>query len=111
VPRARSLAESGGSLRAALILAAVAAVIVVLDLFSAGVRYACLGLIVAIAALTSYERRRPGSGWWDILVIGAGVSILGALLSGAAEIVGGILALAGGALIIIAAAIGFPPGE
>ena len=109
--RARSLSESGGGLRAALILAAAAAVVVMLDLFSAGIRDACLGLIVAVAALTSPERRRAGSGWWDILIVGAGISILGALLSGAAEVVGGILALVGGVLVIAAAAIGFPPGE
>jgi hypothetical protein len=109
--RAPSLSESGGDLRAALILAVVAAVVVMFDLFTSGIRYACLGVIVAVGALTATERRRAGSGWWDIFAIGAGISILGALLSGAAEVVGGILALIGGALIIAAAAIGFPPGD
>jgi len=111
VPRARSLSESGGGLRAGLILAAAAAAVEMLDLFSAGIRYVCLAAIVAVAALTAAERRRVGSGWWDILIVGAGSSILGALLSGAAEVVGGILALVGGVLVIAAAAIGFPPGE
>jgi len=82
-----------------------------LDLFSAGIRYACLALVAAVAALTFSERRRAGSGWWDIFAVGIGVSLLGALLSGAAETVGGILALLGGTLIIAAAAVGFPPGE
>jgi hypothetical protein len=111
VPRARGLSESGGGLRAALILAAGAAVVVMLDLFSPGIRYACLGVIVAVAAVTWPERRRAGSGWWDIFTVGTGISLLAALLSGAAETVGGILALVGGVLIIAAATIGFPPGE
>lgn len=106
-----TLSESGGSLRAALITAAIATVIVSLDLFSAGVRWALLGLIVAIALLTSSERRRPGSGWWDIYVAGAGIAILGALLAGADETVGGIVAIIGGVIILTACAIGFPPGE
>jgi hypothetical protein len=106
-----TLSERGGSLRAALIAAAIATVIVSLDLFSAGIRWACLALIVVIAALTSSERRRPGSGWWDIYVAGAGVAILGALLAGADETVGGIVAIVGGAMLLVACAVGFPPGE
>jgi hypothetical protein len=109
--RVRGLSESGGTLRAALILAAAAGAVVMLDLFSAGIRWACLGLIVLVGIATASERRRAGSGWWDIYIAGAGVSILGALLSGAADTVGGILALVGGVLVIGAAAIGFPPGE
>ncbi len=106
-----TLSDRGGSLRAALITAAVATVIVSLDLFSAGVRWVCLAVIVGIGALCSSERRRRGSGWWDIYVAGAGVAILGALLAGAEATVGGILALIGGALILVACTIGFPPGE
>jgi hypothetical protein len=107
----RGLSEAGGTLRLALIGAAAAAVVVMLGLFSSGVRYGCLGLVALVVFLTAPERRRTGSGWWDILIAGFGVSVLGALLSEAAETVGGILALGGGAMIIIAATIGFPPGE
>ena len=106
-----TLSEGGGSLRAALITAAIATVIVSLDIFSTGVRWACLGVIVVIAALTSSERRRPGSGWWDIYVAGTGVAVLGALLAGADETVGGIVAIIGGAILLVACVIGFPPGE
>lgn len=107
----RTLSEGGGSLRFALIAAAAAAIFVMLDLASSGVRWGCLVVVAAVAAITLPERRRIGSGWWDIMVVGLGASILGALLSGAAENVGGILALVGGVLIVGAAAIGFPPGE
>lgn len=109
--RRQPLADSGGSLRAALLLAAAAAVVIMLDLFSAGVRWGCVALLAAVAAFTLPERRRVGSGWWDIFVLGLGVTILAGLLSGAAETLGGILALVGGALVVAAAAIGFPPGE
>jgi hypothetical protein len=109
--RSQPLADSGGVLRAVLIVAAVAAALVILDLFSSGVRWGCLALLAAIAIFTSSERRRAGSGWWDIYVVGLGISILGGLLAGAAATLGGILALAGGALIVVASAIGFPPGD
>ncbi len=82
-----------------------------LDLFSSGVRWGCVAALAAVAVYTSPERRRAGSGWWAIFVVGLGISILAGLLAGAAETVGGILALVGGALVIIASAIGFPPGE
>ncbi len=105
------LADSGGSLRAALILAALAAAVIMLDLFSTAARWGCVAVIAAVAAFTLPERRRVGSGWWEIFAVGLGVTVLAGLLSGAAETLGGILALVGGALIIVAAAIGFPPGE
>lgn len=109
--RPQPLADSGGALRAALILAAAAAAVILLDLFSSGARWGCVAVLVAVAVYTSPERQRAGSGWWDIFVVGLGISILAGLISGAAETVGGILALVGGALVIVAAAIGFPPGD
>ena len=106
-----TLSGSGGSLRAALIAAALATVVVALGLFSAGVRWGCLAVLVAIAVITSGERRRRGSGWWDIYAVGVGVSVLGAVIAGASDGVGGIAALIGGAVILISCVIGFPPGE
>jgi hypothetical protein len=111
VRRPQPLAESGGTLRLALLVAAAAAASIVLDLFSAGVRWGCVGVLALVAALTSPERQRVGSGWWDIFVVGLGITILGGLLAGAAATLGGILALVGGAMILVACAIGFPPGE
>ncbi|MDX6638783.1 MAG: hypothetical protein QOJ01_2294 [Solirubrobacterales bacterium] len=109
--RPQPLADSGGALRAVLILAIAAVLVVMLDLFSSSVRWGCLGVVAAVAAFTSPERQRVGSGWWDIFVVGLGVSVLAALLSGAAATLGGILALAGGALVVVASVLGFPPGE
>jgi hypothetical protein len=111
VRRPQPLADSGGALRALLIVAIAAAVVIMLDLFSGGVRWGCVAVLAAVAVFTSPERQRAGSGWWDIFAVGLGITILAGLLAGAAATLGGVLALVGGALIIVASAIGFPPGE
>lgn len=109
--RPPELSESGGGLRLALIVAAAAAIIVALDVFSTPVRIACLAILVAVVAITAGERRRLGSGWWDLLSVGVALSIAGAAISGAAETLGGIVAIAGAALVLVGATIGFQPGE
>jgi hypothetical protein len=107
----QALPDSGGWLRLGLIAAGLAAIVLMFDLFPAGVRYACLGVIVAVAALTSGERRRAGSGWWDLFTAGAALSIVGVVLAAGLATIGGIIALAGAVLVVAGAAIGFPPGE
>jgi hypothetical protein len=104
------LSESGGVLRLALVVAAAAAIAVALDLFSTGVRIACLAVLVGVLAITSGERRRLGSGWWDLFAVGTAVSIAGALIALAAATLGGIIAIVGAALVLVGATIGFPPG-
>ncbi len=52
-----------------------------------------------------------GSGWWDIMAIGFAISVAGAGLAQVAETPGGIVAVVGAALILVAATIGFPPGD
>ena len=54
------LSESGGGLRLAMIVAAVAAVIVALDLFSTWLRVACLAVLAGVLVVTS--RRAPARG-------------------------------------------------
>jgi hypothetical protein len=93
------------------VVGALAAILIALDLFPTAVRVACLGVLVIVLVITSGERRRLGSGWWDLLATGTALSILGALLAQAAETAGGIIAIAGAALILVGATIGFPPGE
>ena len=90
---------------------ALAAILIALDLFSTAFRVACLGVHVIVLVITSGERRRLGSGWWDLLAAGTALSIVGALLAQAAATAGGIIAIAGAALILVGATIGFPPGE
>jgi hypothetical protein len=109
--RPPELAESGGSLRLALIVASVATVIVAIDVFSTAVRIGCLAVEAVVLVLTSGERRRAGSGWWDLFAAGVLISIVGAVLAQAASTAGGIVAIAGAALVLVAATLGFPPGE
>jgi hypothetical protein len=109
--RPPELSESGGTLRLALLVAAVAAILVALDLFSTAVRVACLAVLAAVLGITAGERRRLGSGWWDLVAAGTVLSIAGALLAQAAATAGGIIAIAGAALVLVGATIGFPPGE
>jgi hypothetical protein len=94
-----------------MIVAAVAAVIIALDLFSTALRVACLVVVAGVLVVTSRERRRAGSGWWDIMSVGLVVSIVGAALAQAADTAGGIVAVVGAALILVGATLGFPPGE
>jgi hypothetical protein len=57
--------EDGSSqtaLRAALVVAAVAALIILAGLFGDAVRYVCLGLIVLAALFCAGERRQPAGG-------------------------------------------------
>ncbi|MDQ2676228.1 MAG: hypothetical protein M3Y34_05415, partial [Actinomycetota bacterium] len=97
---------SQSALRTALVLAALAAVVILVGLFSDAVRYACLGVIVLATAITAGERSRQGGGWWTVLGIGAALSAIGAGISELSETVGGLIAVAGGVLVVIAAAIG-----
>ena len=68
-------------------------------------------VLAGVLAITSGERRRAGSGWWDIMAVGFVISVAGAALAQVAETPGGIVAVVGAALILVAATIGFPPGE
>jgi hypothetical protein len=88
-----------------------AAIIVALDVLPTAVRIGCLAILVAMVAITAGERRRLGSGWWDVLTVGVVLSIAGAVIAIAAATLGGIVAIAGAALVLVGATIGFPPGE
>ncbi len=95
-------------LRFALVTATVCAVIVLAGILPEVVRYACVGAIVAVAALTITERRREGGGWWLLLGAGALLSAVGAGLAELSDTVGGLIAITGGALVVIACTIGYP---
>ena len=95
----------------ALIVTGAAAIIIATDLFSTGVRVGCLVVQVGMLVLTAGERRRVGSGWWDLMAGGVAKSVVGAALAQAASTFGGIVAIAGAALVLVGVTLGFPPGE
>jgi uncharacterized membrane protein HdeD (DUF308 family) len=105
---AKSSLTSDTVLRVALVVAGIAAFVVVLGVFGAGVRVACL-VLIALAALVALPLRpRDGGGWWWILAGGAAASIAGAIIAQPSPTLGGLIALLGGIAVIIGAAVGFP---
>jgi hypothetical protein len=98
-------------LQAALIAGALAALAILVSLFSDPVRIGCLVVIALATIVTAPQRRVRGGGWWTLLAAGAVASIAGAGLAELTETVGGLVAVVGGALVVVAAAIGFPLSE
>ena len=96
------------SLRLALIVATLAAVAVITGVFSDAVRYVCVGLIAVAALVTIGERRLAGGGWWNLLAVGAALSVVGAAAAELNDTLGGLIAVVGGAMVVIGATIGFP---
>ena len=94
-----------------MVAAGIAALIVLVNLFSIGFRVVCLGVIVAATVLAAPNRREPGGGWWWVLATGALLSIGGAILAQPSMALGGWLALIGGLAVMIGAALGFPTRE
>jgi hypothetical protein len=93
------------------VAAAIAALFVVLNLFSTGFRVFCL-IVIAVAAVAGAPvRAQGGGGWWWLLAGGAALSILGAIVAQPVATLGGWMALIGGLLVMTAAAIGFPREE
>jgi hypothetical protein len=99
------------ALQIALLAAALASLIVLVDLFGDAIRVGCLVVIGLVTIVCAPARRVRGGGWWSLLAAGAVAAIAGAALAQAAETVGGLIAAIGGVLVVIAATIGFPLAE
>ncbi|KAA0272537.1 MAG: hypothetical protein EDQ89_07615 [Acidobacteria bacterium] len=98
---------SVGLVRAALLLAAVAAVEILLGLLGTAADVIALAAIV-LALVATAPAGRSGAGWWSLLAAGACLSVLGALLALVTEPVGGVVAVLGAVAVLAAAASGFP---
>lgn len=94
--------------RAALLLAAVAALEILLGLFGTAADVIALAAIVIALVVTAPAGRAAGAGWWPLLAAGTCLSVLGALLALVTGPVGGLVALLGGIAVLAAAAFGFP---
>lgn len=98
-------------LQVALLGTAVAALVVMLGLFSTPIRVIFLAAVVAGAWATEPERSRPGGGWWTLVAAGAALTTVGfvvAEISEPAATAAGIAAIAGSAMVVVGATIGFP---
>ena len=102
---------SQSALRATLVTASIAAIVILAGLFSDVVAYVCVGIIVVCAVVTAGERSRPGAGWWAVLGAGAALSAVGAGVALLEDSVGGLIAVVGGVLVVIGSVIGFPADE
>lgn len=94
----------------ALLLAAAAAILVMVDVLDTPVAIGALAVIVLGTLLAAPAGRGPGGGWWTLLAIGAVLSIAGAVLTLLSDTVGGLVALLGGVAVVSGAAMGFPLG-
>ena len=92
----------------ALLIAGAGAVVILLGVLGTAADVIGLGAIVLGTVLTAPAGRREGNGWWSMLAVGMILSVLGALLSLAADSVGGLVALIGGIVVITGSAFGFP---
>ncbi|CAN5636003.1 hypothetical protein BH10ACT11_BH10ACT11_14980 [soil metagenome] len=101
-------ALTDGRLAALLLASFVAAIVVLIGVLPEVAGLALNLVVLAIAALTSSERKRLGGGWWMVLTIGAVVALLGEGLSHLADTPGSVLALIGGVLVAAASVVGFP---
>ena len=94
----------------ALLLAAAAAILVMVDVLDTPVAIGALAVIVLGTLLAAPAGRGPGGGWWTLLAIGAVLSIAGAVLTLLSDTLGGLVALLGGVAVVSGAAMGFPLG-
>ena len=99
------------ALQAILAAAALAALVILVNLFGDVVKIACLAVIALAVVLTAPLRNEAGGGWWALLAIGALASIAGAGLAQLTETVGGLVAVVGGVLVVVGAVVGFPVRE
>jgi hypothetical protein len=95
----------------ALPAAAIASLAIMVGLLGDVAAGVCLGIVVLCTVITAPARRQEGGGWWNMLALGALVSVAGAGIALAADTVGGLIAAVGGVLVVVAATIGFPTDE
>ena len=96
------------TIRVALALAGIGAIVVMLSPFGTVGDVIGLAAIILGTVLAAPAAREPRGGWWGLLASGAVLSALGAIVSLANDSAGGGLALVGGVAVLVAAALGWP---
>jgi hypothetical protein len=95
----------------ALPAAAIASLAILVGFLGDVAAAVCLGLVVLCTVITAPARKQKGGGWWNMLALGALISLIGAGVALAADTVGGLIAALGGVLVVVAATVGFPTAE
>jgi hypothetical protein len=93
--------------RVGLVLAALGALIVVLDLFGLGVVGLVLGVLGAVMAF----QVGAGAGWYYGIAGGALLGIIAKLVAGPHQALGGWLAVIAALAILVGASLGYPASE
>ena len=91
-------------LRVALLAAAAGALLAMVDL---AVAATAVGLVLVVLGTLIAAPLAPSGGWWNLLAIGAALTLTGTLLSQVAATIGGLITVAGGALVITGSTFGY----
>lgn len=105
-----SISTSERTLQLGLALAAIGALLVLVNLLGVPGRIVGLGAMIAGAVVSapSSERGPKAGRWWTVLAVGTMLALAGVALSFAVESLGGLLTVAGGVLVAVAVALSFP---
>jgi hypothetical protein len=109
-PRSQPRAHPERPLQIVLLAGAIGAFAILLS-DVVGTIVSLIGLAAVVVATVLSAPAAAGAGWWKLLAVGAGLSVLAALLALVANTLGGLVAVVGGVLVVIGAALGFPLGE
>jgi hypothetical protein len=90
--------------RAGLLIAALGALLIVID--PAGLAVA--GLVIAVVGAVLAARGGLGQTWYWMVAGGAALAVLSRLIAEGAQILGGWMAVIGCLLILIGASLGYP---
>ena len=98
-------------LQAILVIGAIGAALVLVNLFGTVAGLIGVGLMALTTILTAPAAPQAGSGglnWWAMIAGGTALALVGVPLAAALEAVGGLLAAFGGGLVIVGVAFGMP---
>jgi hypothetical protein len=90
--------------RAGVLIAAVGALLVVIDPFDLAVA----GLVLAVIGAVLAARGGAGHTWYWMIAGGAAIAVISRLIAEGAQTIGGWLAVIGCLMIMIGASLGFP---
>jgi hypothetical protein len=99
------------TLTVALAIAAVGAVLLLIDVFGTAGQVAGITAVILGTVLAAPYSERPGApvaSWWTMLAAGALIALAGALIGLAVESLGGLLTVLGGVLVAVGVALGYP---
>ena len=90
--------------RAGVLIAALGALLVVIDPFGLAVA----GLVLAVVGAVLAARGGMGHTWYWMIAGGAAIAVLSRLIADGTQTLGGWLAVVGCLMILIGASLGFP---